>query len=109
MQSFGWAFEPCQFQGMLTHPVLIKLARIAMRMSQKDLAEFAGVGERSVSRTENSNSVTSKSLIALQIALEKQGVTFLERDAKGGPGFRLPINWIAGDEDPAQALSHERD
>lgn len=77
---------------MRTYPVLIKLARIAMRMSQKELADSAGIAERSVSRAESAARRT-KSLPALQSALERQGVVFFDRDADGGPGFRLPKDW----------------
>ncbi|MCG7392889.1 helix-turn-helix domain-containing protein [Microvirga sp. ACRRW] len=79
-------------------PDLLKAARIALRLSQKDLAEAAGIGERSLSRMEAEPSdQTVRTQIAVQRALEAIGVEFLSQDGDRGPGFRLPAGWYQSD------------
>ena len=91
---------------MRTYPVLIKLARIALRLSQKELADSAGIALRSVSRAEAASKRT-KSLPALQLALEKKGVIFIDHDAMGGPGFRLPKEWVGLPDERKSSLDDQ--
>ena len=68
----------------------IRMARAAVRISVRELAEASGVGESTILRFEGEKGgMQSGTLTRLQKALEKEGVVFLEADEKYGPGVRL--------------------
>lgn len=59
-------------------------------MSQLDLAVAAGIALASVKRSELNERVTVKTLEALRLPLEDNGVLFVPSSPKNGPGLRLP-------------------
>jgi predicted transcriptional regulator len=68
----------------------IRMARAAIRMSVRELAEASGVGQSTILRFEGGHGdMLTGTLARLQKALEKEGVVFLEADEKYGPGVRL--------------------
>lgn len=72
---------------------LLKAARIALGLSIDELADEAGIGQRSLNRVEAASpGAISKSALAVQQALERRGVEFLPPTLEKGPGFRLPLD-----------------
>jgi hypothetical protein len=70
-------------------PVQCFLGRTALGWNVSDLGRAAGVSYHTVQCFERGDSVRPRSVEAIQRALEKAGVIFI--DAKdGGPGARLP-------------------
>ena len=64
------------------------MARAALELGVRDLAELAMVSPNTVSRFERGESMQQRTLEALKIALEKAGVEFIHGNGKG-PGVRL--------------------
>lgn len=64
------------------------MARAALDLGVKDLAELAGVGVNTVSRFENGAEALISTATALQSALEKKGIEFIPENG-GGAGVRL--------------------
>jgi DNA-binding XRE family transcriptional regulator len=61
------------------------MARAALRWARADLAEEAGVAERTVQRFEDDATVAPETSSALAFALEREGVIFIPGGAyKGG-------------------------
>jgi transcriptional regulator with XRE-family HTH domain len=71
-------------------PLQLKLARTALDLTIRDLAQLADVAPSTITRFESGNGGTQRrTLEHLQATLENQGVVFFEADASGGPGVRL--------------------
>ncbi len=69
----------------------IRAARALVRWSARVLAEMSGVSLPTIQRMESANGVPtglSKTLEAIERALEKAGVEFIDENG-GGPGVRL--------------------
>jgi transcriptional regulator with XRE-family HTH domain len=64
------------------------LARTALGWNLRDLARAAEVSYHTVQRFERGDSVRPSTLEAIQRALEKAGVIFIDAN-DGGPGARL--------------------
>jgi transcriptional regulator with XRE-family HTH domain len=74
----------------LIAPVQIKMARAAVGLGIRELAELAECAPSTILRFEGGKGgMQSGTLARLQKALEKEGVVFLEADEKYGPGVRL--------------------
>jgi predicted transcriptional regulator len=70
----------------------IRAARGLLAINQTELAERAGVGLATVKRLEASEGelrAMVQTVVAIQKALEKSGVVFIDQDDKQGPGVRL--------------------
>jgi transcriptional regulator with XRE-family HTH domain len=66
------------------------MARAALGISVRALAEKAGVADSTIHRFEaNKGGMQTGTLDRLQAALEADGVIFLSANADGGPGVRL--------------------
>ena len=70
-------------------PDLLKAARVALGLTQRELAEAAGIGLRSLTRLEGGLDLNTRLHRAIKEALEIQGVTFQPDDGESGPGFRV--------------------
>lgn len=71
-------------------PVQIRMARAALGMSARALAEQSGVAQNTIQRFETERGgVLATTLDRLQQTLEAAGVIFVSADANGGPGVRL--------------------
>ena len=69
----------------------IRAARALVRWSARVLGEMSGVSLPTIQRMESANGVPtglSKNLEAIERALEKAGVEFIDENG-GGPGVRL--------------------
>lgn len=71
-------------------PAQIRMARSALGISVRVLAERSGVADSTIHRFEaNKGGMQTGTLDKLQMALEAEGVIFISADASGGPGVRL--------------------
>lgn len=70
---------------------ILKAARTALGLTQKDLADIAGITERTLNSLENGRPVQPETRDAVQTALEGRGVEFTNGNA---PGFRLPVDKV---------------
>lgn len=71
-------------------PAQIRMARAALGISVRVLADRAKVADSTIHRFEaNKGGMQASTLDKLQVALEEQGVLFIPADAGGGPGLRL--------------------
>jgi transcriptional regulator with XRE-family HTH domain len=75
------------------------MARTALDMGVKQLAEAADVSTNTVVRFERGEELKPRTIAALRVALEDAGVVFLDGDysGSGGPGIRLKAS------DPGQS------
>ena len=64
------------------------MARAALRLSVRDVAERSGITANTISRIENGSDAKASTLIAIRSALEAAGVEFIAENG-GGPGVRL--------------------
>lgn len=70
----------------------IRAARGLLAISQTELAQRAGVGLATVKRLEAHQGelrAIVQTVVAIQKALERSGVSFIDQDDKQGPGVRL--------------------
>jgi transcriptional regulator with XRE-family HTH domain len=71
-------------------PAQLRMARAALGLSVRELAERSKVAESTIHRFEaNRGGMQTGTLERLQGALEAAGVIFVGADASGGPGVRL--------------------
>lgn len=87
MESLGQA----RYDGRMDVPSeLLRAARVALDIGQRELAALSGVGQRTILRIEqNDPTVSLETRRRLQDAFEKQGVVFVPDDGVAGPGFRI--------------------
>ncbi len=64
------------------------MARAALGLGVRDLAEMAKVSPNTVTRFERGDELQPRTIEALKTALEKAGVTFIPENG-GGAGVRL--------------------
>ena len=65
-----------------------KMARAALGLRVRDLAELAEVSPNTVTRIERGKQLQPRTTAAIQSALERAGVDFIEPNG-GGAGVRL--------------------
>ncbi|HYD26491.1 helix-turn-helix transcriptional regulator [Brevundimonas sp.] len=71
-------------------PLQLKLARTAVGLGVRELAEKASVAPSTIQRYESGRGgMQSRTLDKVQQTLEDAGVVFIPADAQGGPGVRL--------------------
>lgn len=71
-------------------PLQIKLARTALGLTIRELAETAGVAPSTIHLFETEKGAMRTSTLGrVQKVLEDGGVIFIYADANGGPGIRL--------------------
>lgn len=72
--------------------VQIKMARAALGLGVRELAELADCAPSTVLRFETGKGgMQTGTLARIQKSLEKEGVVFLEADEKLGPGIRMRL------------------
>ena len=69
-------------------PVQIRMARAALKLGLRELADITGLAALTISRIENGGVAKTSSLQAIERALSQRGVTFLQPDERG-PGIRV--------------------
>lgn len=68
----------------------VRMARAALGISVRELAERSGVADSTILRFETEKGgILVANLSRIQTALEEGGVIFVGADAGGGPGVRL--------------------
>jgi len=70
-------------------PVQCKMARAALRLGVRELAQLATVSPNTVARLERGEEMRHQTIAALRATLEGAGVLFVLEDSDGGPGVRL--------------------
>ena len=76
-------------------PELLRAARSALGLSQKDVAKLSRTSPRTVHRIEQNDNVRLDTLRQVQEAFETLGVSFLPATEACGPGIRIPRESIA--------------
>lgn len=70
--------------------VQVRMARAALGLSVRELAEKSGVADSTILRFETGKgAILTTNMARIQNALEEAGVLFLPADSSGGPGVRL--------------------
>ena len=76
----------------LLAPIQIKLARTAIGLGVRELAQAADVAPSTITRFESGKGgMQTRTLARVQQMLEDAGVIFIAADANGGPGVRLKV------------------
>ena len=72
-------------------PVQCKMARTALGMSVKELAEAASVSTNTLVRFERGDELKPRTIAAIRSVLENTGIVFIDGhySGSGGPGIRL--------------------
>ena len=66
------------------------MARVAVGLGVRELAEAAEVAPSTISRFESDKGgLQARTLDRIQKVLEKRGIIFIAADSGGGPGVRL--------------------
>lgn len=65
------------------------MARAALGLGVRELAELADVSPDTVARFERGDELRDRTVAAMQSALEAAGVLFVPADTDGGVGVRL--------------------
>jgi len=79
-------------------PGMIRAARGLLGLGQADVAELAGLAQRTISKLEGESDFSMKdlrrrkALAALKEAFENQGIEFLFATAMAGEGVRLKVS-----------------
>lgn len=82
---------------MEMHPELLLAARMALGLTRIELAERAGVGERTLADLEGGRRSSVETYLLVRRALEEEGIVFLPANPGAGPGFTLPEGWAGND------------
>lgn len=69
-------------------PVQCRMARVALGLGVRELAEVASVSTQTISRLERGEELRPSTLAAIRAALEAAGVIFVAENGEG-PGVRL--------------------
>lgn len=70
--------------------VQVRMARAALGLSVRELAELSGVADSTILRFETGKgAILTTNMARIQKALEEAGVLFLPAEHTGGPGVRL--------------------
>ncbi len=68
-------------------PAQCRMARAALEMGVKELAEKASVSTNTIVRLERGEALKDRTIAAIRAALEASGVEFIAENG-GGPGVR---------------------
>lgn len=69
-------------------PEQLRMARAALKLGVRELAELADVTPNTISRIENGSDAMASTLEKIRTVLEEQGIQFIPENG-GGPGVRL--------------------
>lgn len=69
-------------------PVQSKMARAALGLTVRGLAEIAGVSHDTIVRFEAGDELKPRTVDAMRVALENAGIVFVKENGEG-PGVRL--------------------
>ena len=89
--------------------VQLRMARAALGMSVRELAELANIDKNTVTRCEAGLRVMSDSLEKLERVLVLQGAVFIGEDEIFGPGVRIrKVTKVHPDKDHARSRQVKR-
>src|SRR5271165_1858025 len=71
-------------------PAQLRMARAALEMTVREVEERTGVNKDTISRYESGKEILASALQALEKLFRDEGIVFLDQDASGGIGIRLP-------------------
>jgi transcriptional regulator with XRE-family HTH domain len=72
-------------------PAQCRMARAALKIGVRELAEIANVSTNTITRFEQDEPLRPRTIDAIRGALEQYGAVFMDRDLNGGPGVRLAL------------------
>lgn len=81
------------------------MSRAALKLTVREIERLTGVNKDTISRYEAGREILSSALQKLEKLFRDQGIIFLEPDAFGGAGIRLPA---AGKANAVKANSRKR-
>jgi transcriptional regulator with XRE-family HTH domain len=87
------------------------MARAALQIGIRDLAELAKVSASTIARFEAGEELKERTIAALRAAFESAGVEFIAENG-GGPGVRLKKRGAKGDQNasiPVEKLNASND
>lgn len=91
---------------MLAHPKILKLARLALDISQDELAASAGISRRILQKLEACDeNATVRTIRSVQRVLEGKGIIFLGESENLGSGFRVPAGYLRHTWDDGEAAA----
>ena len=70
-------------------PAQCRMARAALKLGVRELAEIAKVSTNTITRFEQDELLRSRTINAIKRALEQYGTIFIDANPNGGPGVRL--------------------
>lgn len=74
----------------MLEPIQVKLARVALGLGVRELAEAADIAPSTITRFESGKGgMQARTLDKIQRVLERGGVVFIDADTGGGVGVRL--------------------
>ena len=73
-------------------PEQMRMARAALGITVRDIESRTGVNKNTVSRYEAGRDILSSSLQKIEKLFRDEGIIFVEEDASGGQGIRLPVH-----------------
>ncbi len=74
----------------MLEPIQVKLARVALGLGVRELAEAASIAPSTITRFESGKGgMQARTLDKIQRVLERGGVEFIDADTDGGVGVRL--------------------
>ena len=85
--------------GLTISVVQVKMARTALRLGVRDLAELAALSSNTIGRFERGEALKPATVFAIQAALERVGVEFIAENG-GGAGVRLKKESTDGSRPP---------
>jgi transcriptional regulator with XRE-family HTH domain len=66
------------------------MARAALKLTLREVESLTGVNKDTISRYESGKEILASALQALEKLFRDEGIVFLDQDASGGVGIRLP-------------------
>jgi hypothetical protein len=79
------------------------MARAALKLGVRELAQIANVSTNTITRFEQDEPLRPRTVWAIKSALEQSGIVFIAHDRSGGPGVRL-ASWYSEALLPAMKL-----
>lgn len=74
----------------MIEPIQVRLARVALGLGVRELAEAADIAPSTITRFESGKGgMQARTLDKVQRVLERGGIVFIDADAAGGVGVRL--------------------
>jgi transcriptional regulator with XRE-family HTH domain len=76
-------------------PQQLRMARAALKLTVRDVERLTGVNKDTVSRYEADREIVASALQKLEKLFRDEGIIFVDEDASGGEGVRLPLRILS--------------